>query len=129
MSRRGKDPYVSFRFRLEIDKIQVASFSECTGLQMETSVFEYKEGGNNHTTLKFPEHTAYGNITLKRGITNSNELINWQRDVANGRFNKRPRQESNFSIILLDEKENSAGQLISIDEYHSICKPPSLLYF
>jgi phage tail-like protein len=72
---------------------------------METKVFEYKEGGRNETTLKFPEATIYGNITLKRGITQSNELINWQLDVVNGEFSKNSRKNSvNIAIILMDEK-------------------------
>jgi phage tail-like protein len=105
MPRRDTDPYTNFRFRLELDNIQVAGFAECTGLQMETKVFEYKEGGRNETTLKFPETSTYGNITLKRGITNANELIDWQLDIVNGTFDLNPRtQKTNIAIILMDEK-------------------------
>ena len=103
MPRRTDDPYASFRFLLEIDNVQVAAFSECSGLQMEVKTFDYKEGGNNKTTLKFPEHASYGNITLKRGVTNSNELISWQLDVAAGKFNPRSRNGKKFVIILQDE--------------------------
>jgi phage tail-like protein len=91
MARRALDPYVNFRFRLELNNVQVAGFAECSGLSMETKVFEYNEGGRNETTLKFPETTTYGNITLKRGITQSNDLIEWQRDVIDGRFERNPR--------------------------------------
>ena len=105
MPRRDNDPYGNFRFTLELGNIRVAGFAECTGLQMETKVFEYKEGGRNETTLKFPEHTAYGNITLKRGITRSNDLIDWHLDVVNGTFSKNPRaQNTNVAIVLMDEK-------------------------
>src|SRR5439155_24068023 len=65
MPRRGDDPLGNFRFSLELDQVRVAGFAECSGLQMETKVLEYKEGGNNSTTLKFPEGSSYGNITLK----------------------------------------------------------------
>jgi phage tail-like protein len=105
MPRRLGDPYTNFRFILELGNVLAAGFAECTGLQMETKVFEYKEGGRNETTLKFPEATIYGNITLKRGITQSNELINWQLDVVNGEFSKNSRKNSvNIAIILMDEK-------------------------
>lgn len=98
------DPYAAFNFILEIEGITSAGFSECSGLQMETKVFEYKEGGNNQTTLKFPEHSVFGNITLKRGITASNDLINWQFDIVNGTFKIHPRaQDKNLAIILRDE--------------------------
>ena len=91
MARRLLDPYVNFQFRLELNNVQVAGFAECSGLQMETKVFEYNEGGRNETTLKFPETTTYGNITLKRGLTQSNDLIDWQRDIVEGRFERNPR--------------------------------------
>jgi phage tail-like protein len=105
MPRRNIDPYGNFRFALELDNVQVAGFAECTGLQMETKVFEYKEGGRNETTLKFPEATSYGNITLKRGITKSNDLIDWHLDVVSGTFETNPRSQStNIAIVLMDEK-------------------------
>lgn len=104
MPRRDFDPYSSFRFELEIDNIRVAGFSECTGLQVEVKTFDYKEGGRNNTTLKFPEHANYGNVTLKRGVTLSNALIDWQLDVTQGRFVAKPREGTNFAIILKDEK-------------------------
>jgi phage tail-like protein len=80
---------------LELNNIQVAGFAECTGLQMETKVFEYNEGGRNDTTLKFPQTTTYGNITLKRGITLSNDLIEWHLDIVEGRFERNPRPPRN----------------------------------
>jgi phage tail-like protein len=107
MSRRDQDPIGNFRFSLELNQVKVAGFAECTGLQMETKVFEYKEGGNNLTSLKFPEATSYGNITLKRGISSSNELLEWQLDVANGKFSKNARASNpNVAIILNNEKGN-----------------------
>lgn len=105
MPRRENDPYGNFRFALELGNINVAGFSECAGLNMETKVFEYKEGGRNETTLKFPEHTTHGNIVLKRGVTRSNDLIDWQLDIASGTFSKNRRtNNSNVAIILKDEK-------------------------
>jgi len=115
MARRFQDPYLNFQFRLELNNIQVAGFAECAGLQMETKVFEYNEGGRNDTTLKFPQTTTYGNITLKRGITLSNDLIEWHLDIVAGRFERNPRpprdatrprlpnQNRAIAIILQDE--------------------------
>lgn len=104
MPRRDTDPYPSFRFALELNDVLVAGFAECTGLQMEMKVFEYKEGGRNETTLKFPENTTYGNITLKRGVTKSTELIDWQLDAVQGAFSKNTRSNnSNIAILLLEE--------------------------
>jgi phage tail-like protein len=109
MPRRAKDPYGNFRFAVELGSIQVAEFAECAGLQIETKVFEYQEGGRNETTLKFPEISTYGNITLKRGITTSNELIDWQLDVVNGIFQTNARSQSTqpLAIVLMDEQKRA----------------------
>ena len=42
-------------------------FSECSGLQLETEVQEYPEGGLNTHVRKFPTRTKQTNMTLKRG--------------------------------------------------------------
>lgn len=94
-----KDPTGAFRFVLELGFLEVAGFSECTGLQLETSVFEYAEGGRNSHMLQFPERGAVGNVTLKRGIISkagADALFNWHQDVMQGTFsedknpNRRP---------------------------------------
>lgn len=120
MMRRNTDPLASYRFKLELSGIQAAGFSECTGLQIETKIFEYREGGRNGSTLKFPELGAVGNISLKRGLTTgaaSDDLFKWQRDVSTGLFNQndnplmRPNDtnkdlENGVSIVLMDEAGN-----------------------
>ena len=105
MARRDGDPVGAFRFSLELDQVHVAGFAECSGLMLETKVLEYKEGGNNSTTLKFPEASSYGNITLKRGISSSNDLMEWQLDVASGTFSTNSRDSNpKVAIILKNEK-------------------------
>jgi phage tail-like protein len=105
MPRREQDPFGNFRFKLELGDVEVAGFAECTGLNIETKVLEYKEGGNNATTLKFPEPSTFGNVTLKRGVTISNELIEWQLDVVSGTFGKNARTNNpSIAIVLMNEK-------------------------
>ena len=81
MTDRPEDPLAGFRFRLTLGNVEIAGFAECTGLEMETSAFEYKEGGVNSHLLKFPEQTQVGNLVLKRGVTLSTELFDWYLDV------------------------------------------------
>jgi phage tail-like protein len=71
------DPMLSYRFAVEISGMQQAFFTECTGLEATTEVFEYKEGGSNASTHKLPGRTSFSNITLKWGTTLSDELTNW----------------------------------------------------
>jgi phage tail-like protein len=83
MSKTGKrfDPFPTFKFHVEIGDITEAAFSECSGLDISTEVFEYKEGGMNEYVHKLPGRTKYSNITLKRGFATSNELFKWYKEM------------------------------------------------
>jgi phage tail-like protein len=85
----ASDPVLGYRFVLELGFLQVAGFSECTGLSLETKVFEFKEGGRNSAPLKFPDVGAVGNVTLKRGLVRGHHmdaLFKWHFDVMHGEF-------------------------------------------
>lgn len=92
------DPYRGFRFRIEIDGISAAHFSEVSGLQVETETEPYEEGGVNDFVHQLPKRTKYLHITLKRGITDVDTLWKWHQDVVSGKFKRK-----NGSIILLNE--------------------------
>ena len=91
------DPYKAFNFLVEIDGIAHAVFSEVTGLESETAVIEYRAGGEN-VVRKLPGLTKFGNLTLKRGITQDAELWNWRKSIVDGDIDRR-----NGSIVLLDD--------------------------
>ncbi len=67
------DPYMNFNYLVEIDGITRARFSEVSGLTINVEPVEYREGGNLHV-VKLPGRASYGNITLRRGITDDHEL-------------------------------------------------------
>jgi phage tail-like protein len=91
------DPFRNFNFRVEIDGITQAGFTECTGFEISTEPVEYREGGMTTTVRKLPGQTKYGNITLKWGLTDSKDLYNWYRDVTNGKIERKTG-----SIVVLD---------------------------
>ena len=64
----------------------VAGFSSCTGLQINTEIYEYKEGGLNSYTRKFVTKTSHSNIVLKRGTTFTTDLWKWHQNVASGKI-------------------------------------------
>ena len=90
------DPYGNFNFLVEIQGIAPASFSECSGLSTSVDVVEYREGGD-HTLRKLPGLARAGDITLKRGVTQSHELQDWHKNILNGVPDRR-----NGSIVLQD---------------------------
>lgn len=99
MARRATDPFASFNFKLEIEGITVAGFSEVTGLNQESNVIDYREGQEGITPRKLPGLNKFGNITLKRGISPDLSVYNWRKTVLDGDIERR-----NASIVLHNEK-------------------------
>ncbi|HVA91729.1 MAG TPA: phage tail protein [Chloroflexota bacterium] len=86
----SKEYIVTQKFSVEIQGIEVAYFSECSGLELNTEVFEYAEGGLNGYTHKLPVRTKVGNITLRRGLVQDDTLWIWYSAVLDGSINRKP---------------------------------------
>lgn len=97
MSSEREDVVGNYRFNIEIDDLIVASFSEVSGLTVETEFEEYREGGVNDYVHKLVKGIKHVPIVLKRGIISSNELWEWYEEVIAGHIIRR-----GGSITLLD---------------------------
>jgi len=92
------DPYLAFQYQVEIESLTVGGFSEVTGLQVETEIKEYREGGLNEYMHRLAGPTRYpSNLILKRGLTDADILIRWHQQVTQGTVKR-----FNGSIVLLD---------------------------
>ena len=92
------DPYRDFNFFVEIEGILVGGFREVSGLQVETEVEDYREGGCNEYTHKLAGPTRYpANLVLKRGIIELETLWTWHQSVSDGQIQRR-----NGTVYLLD---------------------------
>ncbi len=100
MGKGRNDPYRNFRYRLEIDGITQAGFSEATVPDITSEPVEYREGNepNPATPRKLPGVVKYGNLSLKWGITDSVELYNWHKSIIQGKVERK-----NISVIVIDE--------------------------
>ena len=49
-----KDPYAQFNFVLEINGLDVAGFTEVSGINSESDIIEYREGSDASTVRKLP---------------------------------------------------------------------------
>lgn len=97
------DPYSAFNFLLELDGVDSAGFSECSGLTTETDVIEYRTGDEDITVRKLPGLKKFTNITLKRGFTQNKELWEWRKTVLDGKTARK-----GGAIVLLDEARQEA---------------------
>src|SRR5215467_11027789 len=76
-------PFTSFNFSVEITKegeaeqLCSAAFSECDGLEMTMDVKTNREGGNNGKQIRLTGPFNFGQLTLKRGMTNNFDLWQW----------------------------------------------------
>ena len=93
------DPYKSFNFRVEIDGITQAGFQECSGLDSQTASIDFRLGDDPMHMRKLTGLNTFSAISLKRGVTDSDELWKWRQTVVDGKTERR-----NGSIVLMDEK-------------------------
>lgn len=82
------DPFFAFNFVLTFTNWAEAGFSECSGLELTTDVFEYAEGGQNQWMHKFPGRIKQVNLTLKRGIADR-QVWDWYWEIVEGKVTRR----------------------------------------
>ncbi len=101
MANNSKDSFSSQRFYVSIDGagIEQAVFTEVSGLQLEIETMEYTEGGVNDFTHRLPGRVKSSTLTLKRGLTNKNDFLQWLSDVSLGTIKRR-----SLTIIMYDAK-------------------------
>ena len=71
------NPYLDFRFVVEIDSVIAGGFTEVTGLERELETEEYDEGGVNTHTHSLEAGFTHPNLVLRRGLTDSDTLWQW----------------------------------------------------
>ncbi|MCP5053650.1 MAG: phage tail protein [bacterium] len=99
------DPFVSFRFKVEIQGVIEAGCAEVSGLNLEVDTEDYDEGGVNDYVHKLPKAAKWPNLTLKRGLTDDVKLWDWARKCIDGKFEKKT-----INIILVDEEDATQWQ-------------------
>jgi phage tail-like protein len=98
------DPYGGYNFEVIIKGVSDdgaavrGSFAEVSGLEVEVSPIEYRNGGEDITVRKVPGLKKFTNITLKRGIIGDLAFWNWIVEAMNGLVRR-----TEGSVVLLDE--------------------------
>ena len=65
-------PFKKYNYKVEIDGITEASFSEVSGFDASVDVIEYRTGDEGvNWSRKMNGLTKFGNVTLKWGMTSS----------------------------------------------------------
>jgi phage tail-like protein len=118
----GAEAYPSCRFYVMIDGQPQGVFTEVGGLQVEMDVMDYQEGGNNGFVHRLPGVTRVSNLTLKRGMTSSNEFYKWCAEIAGGQFTRR-----HITVVMYDSAGNQLMRWNVMNAYPVKWVGPQLL--
>lgn len=105
------DPYRAFRFLVEIQGLEVGGFQSVSGLERETKIDAYREGGVNDHEVQHAGLTTYPRLKLKRGLTDPT-LWDWHQAVIVGRIRRMV-----MSVVLLSEAGTEAWRWIFVGAY------------
>ena len=103
------DPYGSYFFALEINGVEVAHFTECSGLKSTAEVFEIQEGGLNGRVHKFPGQSRWENLTLRYALSTSTALLEWRDRYLQDKFEERVDTKKNSGSIKI---MNNKGEVV-----------------
>ncbi len=118
-----QDPLRNIRFRLEIDGLQVAGFSEVAIGATTTETIDYREGNEPARVRKLSGLTKYGNISLKRGVTDSRELFDWHQQIVQGQISSSRR---NVAIVVLAESGEDRARFVVSNAWPTKYDPSDL---
>ncbi len=94
------------RFYVEMESTVTAAFSECSGLDVQVEKEVYYEGGVNNQQRIFLKQAKFGDITLKRGMTDDPDFWNWIQESLTG--GERRRRRINILVF------NQAGETMQV---------------
>ena len=100
------DPYRAFRFVVEFDGTVAGGFQSIAGLERQTEVEPYREGGVNEFEHHLIVKTTYPALVLKRGLADAT-LWNWHQDIIAGAMARKT-----ISVLLLDDAGDEAWRWI-----------------
>jgi phage tail-like protein len=106
------DPLRNFRYRLEIDNITQAGFSEVAIGETTIDAVDYREGTDPPHVRKLSGLTKYGNITLKWGVTvgaTALDLFKWHNAVSAGQIKDNRKR---VVIVVQDEAGDDRARFV-----------------
>jgi phage tail-like protein len=91
------EPFRSYHFKILIDGISEAHFTECSGIGVRMQTIKYREAGDNQIVHSLPGPVEYSDVELSYGVTTSREIWDWLMSSISGKAERK-----NVSIIMLD---------------------------
>jgi len=99
----GGEPTTSGHFLFEVDGVEIGTFREVTGLELDVTVEEYVEGGQNAYVHQLPGVMRWPNLVFTRGLVQSDALFEWVRKSSGegfaGNGNKVTRATGAVTVV------------------------------
>jgi phage tail-like protein len=106
MPLRRDDPYLNFNFRVEIDGLEVAGFSEVQVPEGRIEAIGYREGTDGSSAARLlPGRVEWEPVVLRRGFAGDPSLFQWWNELVQGNLSRR-----NVTIVLLDEQRREVAR-------------------
>lgn len=107
----------AFYFTVVIDNSNDESaFQEVSGIESQIETEEYREGGNN-LVYYLPKSIKHSNLSLKRGIADSDStLVKWCHTTLESQLAK-PIEPKTISVRLLNENGNPCRVWVFYNAY------------
>src|SRR3954465_1836882 len=105
----GEGALSVYNFSTDVHGVMIPQFREVSGLNAEITTIEHRENNPKGLPLlkKLPGAKKYGDLTLKRGRTDSNDLWKWLKTVQDGKIDGARK---NGSIGLYDYSGGEKGR-------------------
>lgn len=102
-------PLTTFSFHVELDGVDIGAFKECSGVDSETEIIEYKETTKEGKLIirKLPGAMKWADITLKKSIDSRKDLWDWRAEVEKGDIDSARR---NGSVVLYDTMHSEVAR-------------------
>lgn len=107
------DPFRAFRFLVELDGIEQGGFQSVSGIERDTKIDPYREGGVNDHEHQHAGLTTYPPLRLKRGLVDP-ALWYWHQAVTAGWVLRRT-----LSVVLLSEIGVEVWRWVVLDAFPS----------
>jgi len=127
----AEDPLKVWRFQVEIEGFGRLGFSKISGLEGQTDVVEYREGGQNATVQKSPGLTKWPDLTLERGQVlgvGVDDFLLWYTQVHDASA-KKPKSSKVFrrdiDIVQFDKEGAEVRRWRVTEAWPSQWKPIS----
>ena len=95
-------------FAFEVDSVNLAWFTGCSGLSIEFDVIDFKEGsGGTIVERKRAGKPKYSEVVLKRGLTTDKALHDWFKQVTDA-ADATPYKTA--SIVIYDRMQKECAR-------------------